>query len=184
MNPFVVSPQSFVPLMPRVPAPVGLRIAAMAIDLFAFLFCIVPVFIFVMIQASFDDVVRPETDPAPVPADAFAESVVNAWPVLLLGILVVVLVQVGLLASRSRSLGKQLLGLSIVTRDGKPAGFFRLVCVRTPVQVLSFVPFFMPVLLLINLVLALRPPGHAIHDRVAGTEVVLVPPAFKLGQPS
>lgn len=173
-NPFVVPPDSPAPASPPSPAPFGRRAAAMAIDMFAAPLCLLPGFIYIQIQAYANYLNPSPADPAVVPADAFAEAVDRALPVFLLGIAAGLIVQLGLLAFRSRTLGKHLLGLQIVRSDGRRVGVFRLIFIRTPILLLSFVPGIGQILCVINLVLALRPPHRAVHDLVAGTEVVVV----------
>ncbi len=79
----------------------------------------------------------------------------------------------GLLAFQSRSLGKRWMGLRIVRSDGRPAGALRILFVRTPVQLLNYLPILSPIRLIANLVLALLAPTESVHDRVADTQVVL-----------
>lgn len=174
-NPFVVVPEAPVPVAPPSPAPFGRRAAAMAIDMFSVPLCLLPGFIHIQVQAYANYLNPGPAEPAVVPADAFSEAVERALPVFLLGIAAGLIVQLGLIAFRSRTLGKHLLGLSVVRADGGRAGGFRLIFIRTPILLLGFVPGVGQVLWVINLVLALRPPHRAVHDFVAGTEVVLVP---------
>lgn len=89
------------------------------------------------------------------------------------GILAGGLIQLALLAFQQRSLGKRWMGLRIVRKDGRPAGAFRVLLVRTPVQLLNYLPVVGPVLWIANLVLALRASPASVHDNAAGTQVVM-----------
>jgi uncharacterized RDD family membrane protein YckC len=168
-NPFVVTPPS-VPPLPLQPASFGRRASALALDHVALLLCLLPGFvavnIFGLVANSYP--LPPDTEPA----ELFSEIVMEAMPVFLGGLLAGALLQLGLLAFQSRSIGKRWMGLRIVRMDGRPAGALRLIFVRTPVQMLNYLPFLSPILLIVNLVLSLRPPHWSVHDRVAGTQVV------------
>jgi len=169
-NPFVVTPLS-VPTLPPQPASFGRRAAALALDHVALLLCLLPGFVVVL---GLSAVVN--SHPLPTDTDSgelFAEVVMAAMPVFLGGLLAGALLQLGLLAFQSRSLGKRWMGLRIVRADGRPAGALRLLFVRTPVQLLNYLPILSPILMIANLVLALRAPSGSVHDRAAGTQVVL-----------
>jgi uncharacterized RDD family membrane protein YckC len=169
-NPFVISPQR-VPPLPLPPASVGLRAAAFALDHVALLLCLVPGFVVVMGLSTVvnSHPLPPDSDPA----ELFAEVVMAAMPVFLGGLLAGALLQLGSLAFQSRSIGKRCVGLRIVRTDGRPAGALRLLFVRTPVQCLNYLPFLSPILVIANLVLAIRPPHESVHDRAASTRVVV-----------
>lgn len=169
-NPFVITP-AVAPPPPRQPAPFGRRAAALALDHVALLLCLLPGFVVVL---GLSAVVN--SHPLPLdaePAELFSEVVMEAMPVFLGGLLAGALLQLGLLAFQGRSLGKRWTGLRIVRTDGGPAGALRILFVRTPVQLLNYLPILSPVLLIVNLVLAVRPPHESVHDRAAGTRVVL-----------
>ena len=169
-NPFVVTPAA-VPPLPAQPAPFGRRAAALALDHVALLLCLLPGFFLLLILTM---VVNSQPVPPGIDsADLFSEIAMEAMPVFLGGLLAGALVQLGLLAFQARSLGKRLMGLRIVRTDGSRAGALRILFVRTPVQFLNYLPGLNPILVIVNLVLALRPPHESVHDRVAGTQVVL-----------
>ena len=168
-NPFVVTPPH-VPPLPLSPASFGCRAAALALDHLALLLCLAPGFLLLMGLSLVvnSHPLPPDTNAA----ELFAESAMAAMPVFLGGLLAGALVQLGLLAFQSRSIGKRWMGLRIVRTDGRPAGAMRLLFVRTPIQFLNYLPILSPILLITNLVLAIRPPYQGLYDRVAGTQVV------------
>lgn len=168
VNPFVIAPPPAPPPIPAIPAPFGRRAAAFAVDLFSVLACLVPGFVYLQILA-----VTTPPDPSHSGADAFAAAFEQALPLFLFGLIAGALLQFGLLTFRSRSLGKHLLGLRITRTDGSTPGFFRLICVRTPLQLFTFIPVIGQVLFVSNIFCSLMPPHHAVHDRLSGTQVVL-----------
>lgn len=170
-NPFIVPPPAASPRMPVRPSTFGPRALALVLDHVAIFVCLFPGFVCLLFFSSVAN-----SYPAPpdtLPAETFGEVFAETLPVFLGGLLAGLLVQAYFLASQARSLGKRWMGLRIVRRDGRRAGALRVLFVRTPVQLLNYLPVAGQILTVVNLSLALRPGGHSLHDRVADTEVVV-----------
>jgi hypothetical protein len=85
------------------------------------------------------------------------------------------LVQWTLIAASGTTLGKRVVGVRIV-RDGRPPGFVMGVLVRRIVpRIASFATF--GLVGLVDVVPVFAPDRRAVHDRIAGTFVVLDPQA-------
>lgn len=94
---------------------------------------------------------------------------------LLAGWGVLGLVQWSLLASAGTTLGKRVVGIRIV-RDGQPPGFVMGVLVRRLVPRIASLATF-GLVGLVDVVPVFAPDRRAVHDRIAGTFVVLDPQA-------
>jgi uncharacterized RDD family membrane protein YckC len=83
-------------------------------------------------------------------------------------------VTVWLVATRSQSIGKRLVGIKVVRTDGSPASFARIFLLR---NVVSFLPSALPYvgwlyLLFLDPLLIYQDSRKCIHDMIADTIVV------------
>jgi uncharacterized RDD family membrane protein YckC/DNA-directed RNA polymerase subunit RPC12/RpoP len=93
----------------------------------------------------------------------------NSQAVLYFPVVLLLLTQWNLIASRGQSLGKMLLGMKIVDRQGGNPGFLAGVVLRNWLRFfLSFIPFFG----FIDWVVIFGESRRCIHDYLAGTHVV------------
>jgi uncharacterized RDD family membrane protein YckC len=170
-NPFLVPFPVALPVLPLRSAPFGKRAAALALDHLMLLISIVPGFICVMVfgNLAYHEPLTPET----TSADVFVECCVAALPIFAGGLASGFLLQCGLLAMQSRSLGKRWMGLRIVRSDGRPAGAFRILGLRTFIQMLHYLPLVGTILFIVNVVLMLLPNREVIHDQLADTRVIV-----------
>jgi uncharacterized RDD family membrane protein YckC len=168
-NPFLAPLPPAPPSLPLPPASFGRRACALALDHLALLLCLLP-----GLLCTYAFALHAQTaSPPPVdPAEIFGECFAASLPVFLGGLFAGACVQIAVLIAESRSLGKRWGGLRIMRPDGRRAGPLRLLFVRTPLQLLHYIPVVGKLLLLANLALALRSPGESVHDRAAGTLVV------------
>ena len=113
-----------------------------------------------------------ESDPASV----------LTWMLLVYsGVILLCLFQAYLLTRDGQSIGKKLLRIRIVRRDGQPAGFGRVVLAREVVNFLiSFmfgcVPLVGLAYVLIDALFIFGRERRCLHDLIAGTKVVTVAP--------
>ena len=93
----------------------------------------------------------------------------NAQAVIYFPVVMLLIVQWNFIASRGQSLGKMLLGMKIVDRQGGNPGFIAGVILRNWLRAaLAFVPFFS----LIDAVVIFGESRRCLHDYLAGTHVV------------
>jgi uncharacterized RDD family membrane protein YckC len=79
-----------------------------------------------------------------------------------------------LVATRSQSIGKLLVGIKVVRTDGSPASFGRIILLR---NVVSFLPSFLPFIgllyqLVIDPIFIFQDSRRCLHDMIADTIVV------------
>jgi len=159
----------------------GARLLARVIDWFIEMLCALPGGIIlgteivkVVIAASQGK--EPELDQLDVPRLILGASVLlGAWLVLLA-------IQVWMLTTRGQTIGKRLLGIKVVKRDGTPAGFIGAWLMREALitvlgMVTGFIPFVGPILLrpafhITDWCLIFRDDQSCLHDNLAGTKVV------------
>lgn len=141
----------------QIPAPVLTRIGAHLIDIAVIVGLMLG---FALLAGVFAAMTGTEVDEGTSNAIAF------------FGLLPGVILQCILQASVGRSLGKLLLRIRVVTIDGLPAGFARVVLLRNlfPLSI----QMFCGILSIADLLSLFRMDGRTIHDRVAGTKVVRV----------
>jgi uncharacterized RDD family membrane protein YckC len=106
--------------------------------------------------------------------EAEAAVLLAALPLLLIGFLVVLVVQVWLLTTRGQTLGKLLLKIRIVRFDNEAnPGFVRAVLLRVIVPaIISCVPLLGSVFGIVDVCFIFRDDHRCIHDLIAGTKVV------------
>ncbi|WP_254510436.1 RDD family protein [Anatilimnocola floriformis] len=93
----------------------------------------------------------------------------NAQAVIYFPLLMLLLIQWNMIASRGQSIGKYLLGMKIVDPHGGNPGFICGVILRNWVRfALSFIPFFS----LIDVLFIFGDSRRCLHDYLAGTTVV------------
>mgnify|MGYP006132670205 CR=1 FL=1 len=94
---------------------------------------------------------------------------------LLLGIVSYLILNAWLLWQRGQTIGKALLGISIVLAvDGGKVSIWRLICIRAlffPLLYLTVIPWFMLIPLLDH-VLIFGKNQRCLHDYVSGTKVI------------
>ncbi len=96
-----------------------------------------------------------------------------AWIVLAAAALTLVAWNLILLHRHGQSLGKRLVGVRIVRRDGSRASLGRIVGLRIiPVAILRYVPIIGPILGLTDALLIFRDSRRCLHDDIADTAVV------------
>ncbi len=94
---------------------------------------------------------------------------------LLVGFPVFLLIHGYFLAKDGQTIGKKLVGIKIVRKDGSPADFMRIAFRRyLPVQVVSVIPMAGGVLSLVNVLFIFRASRYCLHDDIADTVVVNV----------
>ena len=72
-----------------------------------------------------------------------------------------------------QTVGKRLLGIKIVRKDGSPIAATRIITHRfLPVQVAALVPVIGPFLVLVDCLLIFRKDKNTLHDDIAGTKVI------------
>ena len=107
---------------------------------------------------------------------------VEAWPKSLPYLLVLALVQTTLLCRRSQSIGKYFFRLQIVdARDGTPAGPVRAYLVRgLLIWMIEQIPLLgKPLFWLVDCFCIFREDQRCIHDLIAGTKVIKLPPPVR-----
>ncbi|NNC18619.1 RDD family protein [Corallococcus exiguus] len=102
------------------------------------------------------------------------EAVMKA-PVVYVPALLALLVQASLIRGTGASLGKRLVGIRVVRRDGLPAEVWRIVLLRNalPVALCSYCGWFG----LVDALFIVGEDRRCLHDWVAGTRVVKIPRA-------
>jgi uncharacterized RDD family membrane protein YckC len=90
-----------------------------------------------------------------------------------IGVILFLILQGYLLATRGQTIGKALLKMRIVRRDGSPASFGRLVGMRyLPTMLLSMIPVLGGLYAIIDSLLIFRESRRCLHDNIADTIVV------------
>lgn len=155
----------------------GARIGAALINAFFYFLCTLPGSMMISRRLLEQN---PELAQGGFPKIADLDMASMMQPVLYVwaGILAGILLQTILLTARGQNLGKMILGLRVVARDGTRAGFLRAALLRFLVpllimvvlNVLTFVLGF--VFLLVDLCFMFREDGRCLHDLMAGTKVV------------
>jgi uncharacterized RDD family membrane protein YckC len=113
----------------------------------------------------------PQTPPDPF---AMMGSMIRAS---IPGYIAIALIQGWSLHAFGGTLGKKLLGLRIVRTDGSRAGFVRLFFGRGAVAVLPpIIPFLGALFVLLDVLLIFRESRQCLHDQIADTLVIAVPP--------
>ncbi|WP_246137599.1 RDD family protein [Myxococcus llanfairpwllgwyngyllgogerychwyrndrobwllllantysiliogogogochensis] len=102
------------------------------------------------------------------------EEAMNA-PVVYAPALLVLLIQASLIRGTGASLGKRLLGLRVVRRDGRPAEVWRIALLRNvlPLALCGYCGWFG----LADVLFIAGEDRRCLHDWVAGTRVVKAPRA-------
>lgn len=91
--------------------------------------------------------------------------------------LILLVLNVVFVAQNSQSLGKRLVGIRVVTTDGHPAGFLRILFLRNMVPGLLYVlpqllaPILGPVAWLLDTLPIFGRKRQCVHDLIAGTQV-------------
>jgi uncharacterized RDD family membrane protein YckC len=82
-----------------------------------------------------------------------------------------------LTATRGQTLGKKWLGIRIVKVDGSPVDFISGVILRSWVTgVLGFIPYINCCISLVGYLMIFGEEKRCLHDHIAGTKVIVVPP--------
>jgi len=72
------------------------------------------------------------------------------------------------------SIGKKMLGMRIVAKDGSEIGFGRLLALREILMmVIGFIPFVGFIFGVVNVLMIFRSSHYCLHDDIAGTVVVM-----------
>ena len=89
------------------------------------------------------------------------------------GIVLFMVLHSYLLATRGQTIGKALLKVRIVRRDGSPASFGRIIGLRyLPTTVITLIPLFGGLYALVDSLLIFRESRRCLHDNIADTIVV------------
>jgi uncharacterized RDD family membrane protein YckC len=89
------------------------------------------------------------------------------------GVVLFIVLQGYLLATRGQTIGKALLKMRIVRSDGSPASFGRLFGLRyVPTMIMTMIPFVGGLYGLIDSLLIFRESRRCLHDNIADTIVV------------
>lgn len=92
-----------------------------------------------------------------------------------LGLLVTVAINWSLLR-KGQTIGKSLLGICIVRKDGSPIEVQRIIGLRMiPMQIAALLPGINIVILLLDCLLIFRKGRNTLHDDIAGTKVIIAP---------
>lgn len=92
----------------------------------------------------------------------------------IVSILIYLLIHGYFLYSTAQSLGKKMLGIQIVTLDGKPASLPRILIGRLlPVTVVTLIPVIGPFLSFVDVIFIFGKQRRCLHDLIAGTRVVM-----------
>jgi len=110
-----------------------------------------------------------------------------AWTVLVVSSVataVLLLYQWACLALEGQTIGKRQMAVRVVLEDGRPAGFFEAVFLRSWVTAcLGVAPYVGQAAITVDALLILGPGRRCLHDRVAGTKVVsTLPPSTALAR--
>ncbi|HZW73006.1 MAG TPA: RDD family protein [Caldimonas sp.] len=91
----------------------------------------------------------------------------------IVGIVLFMVLHSYLLATRGQTIGKALLKVRIVRRDGSPASFGRIIGLRyLPTTVITLIPLFGGLYAIIDSLLIFRESRRCLHDNIADTIVV------------
>ena len=102
--------------------------------------------------------------------DALTATVVTAF----IGFMIFTLVN-GFFLLEGQTVGKKLLGIRIVSLDGRIPRLWRLLVLRyLPMSAVSILPILGNILLLIDVLFIFRSDARCVHDLIAGTKVVKV----------
>lgn len=121
-----------------------------------------------------------ERDPELFDIEQLAGQIVSdmftgaGFKITVIALLAWAVVMAWLVATRSQSIGKCVVGIKVVRTDGSPASFARIFLLR---NVVSFLPTFLPYvgwlyLLVIDPVLIYQESRRCIHDLIADTIVI------------
>ena len=94
---------------------------------------------------------------------------------LLLATVGLLVVNCVLLHRHGQTIGKRMLGIRIVRRDGRPVGLLRVFGLRwLPITLLSLIPYVGIVIGLVNVLMIFGDDRRCLHDLIADTTVVKV----------
>lgn len=106
-----------------------------------------------------------------------AEDILFMLVVSIAGMAVFILINYQPWATRGQSIGKMAVGIKIVRSDGSPASIGRIIGHRyLALSMMGLVPFVGSILPLIDSLLIFRQERNCLHDDIADTRVVRVPP--------
>jgi uncharacterized RDD family membrane protein YckC len=120
------------------------------------------------------------TNPELIDTDAIASAASSAMlsgagiTFTVLALIIWCVITFWLVATRSQSIGKLMVGIKVVRTDGSPASFARIILLR---NVVSFLPSFLPFVgllyqLVIDPILIFQESRRCVHDMIADTIVV------------
>ncbi len=172
--PFVPAPAAARVPATRPLAGLDRRFTAALIDGMIYFFCLLPYF--TAFNAIFSErLANNESFSLEMLFNTYAE----AWPKSMPYVLLLALVQTTLLCRRSQSIGKYFLRIQIVTvQDEAPAGPVRAYLLRSLlIWVIEQIPLFgKPLFWLVDCFFIFREDQRCIHDLIAGTKVIKLPP--------
>ena len=109
----------------------------------------------------------------PIVEDGLTSQLVTAYALVLLGVIAVAAYQWYLVSTTGQTLGKRLLRIRIVLRNGDPVGFVHGVLLRSWVMfLLGAFPYVGSCVNLVDILMIFTVGHRCLHDRIAGTIVV------------
>lgn len=151
----------------------GTRLVAAILDGFLAAIILFPVMIFlgVGLFAAAGGIDNPDSVEQMTSSVGF--SVISTVMGYVLGLLVFAVLHGYLIYTRGQTIGKMLLGIKMVRKDGSPADFNRLFWLRYAlIQLLVSIPLIGGLIALVDALMIFRESRYCLHDDIADTMVV------------